>query len=148
MANQYTYSIAGLELTKSFESCRLTAYRDSGGVWTIGFGHTGEDVHPGLLITQAQADALLIQDMQVAVNAVNRLVTVSLNQNQFDALVDFTFNLGEGTLARSTLLRVLNAGNYDDAADDLLVWDHVDGQVVAGLLRRRRAEQDLFNREC
>lgn len=140
----HTYSNNGLEFTKGFEACRLTAYQDSGGVWTIGWGST-RDVHPGMVITQAQADALLVKDMQVAVDAVNRLVTVPLSQNQFDALTDWTFNLGEGTLARSTLLRVLNAGKYDYAADQFLAWDHLGGKVVDGLLRRRRAERDLFN---
>lgn len=146
MANQYTYSGAGLELTKGFESLRLGAYLDSGGVLTIGYGHTGPDVHPGMVITQAQADALLVKDVQVAVMAVNRLVMVSLNQYQFDALVDWTFNLGEGTLARSTLLRLLNAGKYEEAATEFLVWDHMGGKVVPGLLRRRRAEMEMFNK--
>jgi lysozyme len=144
--NNYTYSNNGLELTKGFEACRLSAYRDIKGVLTIGFGHTGPEVHPGMVITEAEADALLVKDMQVADLAVNRLVTASLSQNQFDALVDFTFNLGEGVLARSTLLRVLNTGKYDYAADQLLAWDHAGGQVVAGLLRRRRAEMELFNK--
>lgn len=148
MTNNYTYSNNGLELTKGFEACRLTAYQDSGGVLTIGFGHVGSDVHLGMTITQDQADALLDKDVQVAVDAVNRLVAVSLSQNQFDALVDFTFNLGEGVLARSTLLKMLNAGKYDYAAAQFLVWDHVNGRAVAGLLRRRRAEMELFNKRA
>jgi lysozyme len=148
MTNNYTYSNAGLALTKEFEGLRLTPYQDSGGVWTVvGYGHTGPNVHPGMVITQAEADALLVKDVQVAVDAVNRLVTASLNQNQADALIDFTFNLGEGVLARSTLLRLLNAGKYDYAADQFLAWDHAGGVVVPGLLRRRLAEMELFNEE-
>jgi len=146
MAHNYVYSKAGLDLTKEFEGLRLTAYRDSGGVWTVGYGHTGPDVRPGMVITQAEADALLAKDAQVAVDAVNRLVMVSLKQNQFDALVDFTLNLGEGVLVRSTLLKMLNAGDFDGAAQQLLAWDHAGGVVMPGLLRRRRAEMDLCNK--
>ena len=80
----------------------------------------------------------------MAADAVNRLVTATISQSQFDALVDFTFNLGEGVLARSTLLRMLNAGKYDYAADQFLAWDHAGGKVVAGLLRRRQVEKDMF----
>jgi lysozyme len=140
----HTYSKDGLELTEEFEACRLTAYLDIKGVLTIGFGHTGPDVHPGMVITQAEADALLVKDVQVAVVAVNRLVKVNLSQNQFDALTDWTFNLGEGTLARSTLLRDLNAGDYAGAAQQFELWDHAGGVVMLGLLRRRQAERDLF----
>jgi lysozyme len=141
MAN-LSFSPAGLDLTKKFEGLELSAYADSGGVWTIGYGHTGPGVHPGLKITQAEADAFLESDVAGAVTAVNRFATVSLNQNQFDALVDFTFNLGPAVLAHSTLLRDVNAGNF--AADQFQLWDHVKGVVVTGLLTRRKAEAVLF----
>jgi len=126
---------------------RLTAYQDSVGVWTIGYGHTGSDVRPGLTITQEQASALLQQDVAGAVAAVNRLVTVTLTQNQFDALVDFTFNEGQGNLASSTLLRELNAGNTAGAAAQFLVWVYAGGVQLPGLVKRRQAEAALFQSE-
>jgi lysozyme len=143
MAN-LTYSDAGFTLTKGFEGLRLTAYADQGGVWTIGYGHTGPGVHAGLTITQDQADAFLHSDVAGSVACVNRLVTANINQNQFDALVDFTFNLGCASLAQSSLLRFVNAGDFASAAPQFLLWDHVHGVVIPGLLRRRQAEQTLF----
>ncbi len=95
---------------------------------------------PGLTITQEQASALLLQDVASAVAAVNRLVTVPLTQNQFDALVDFTFNSGQGNLASSTLLRELNAGNTAGAAAQFLVWVYAGGVKLPGLVKRRQAE--------
>ncbi|MFZ0312971.1 MAG: lysozyme [Candidatus Korobacteraceae bacterium] len=142
--NNLSYSSTGLALTEEFEGLRLTAYQDSVGVWTIGYGHTGSDVQPGLTITQEQAGALLLQDVAGAVAAVNRLVTVPLTQNQFDALVDFTFNLGQGNLASSTLLRELNAGNTAGAAAQFLVWVYAGGVKLPGLVKRRQAEAALF----
>jgi lysozyme len=141
----FVYSDAGLTLTKNFEGCRLSAYADQGGVWTVGYGHTGPGVHAGLTITQDQADTFLISDISGAVACVNRLVTSSLVQCQFDALVDFTFNLGCACLANSTLLRAVNAGDFDGAANEFLRWDHVNGMVVPGLLRRRQAEAQMFS---
>ena len=142
--NNFTYSQNGLNLTKQFEGLDLNAYQDQVGVWTIGYGHTGKDVHPGLTITQQQADNLLMQDTQSAAAAVNRLVTVAINQDEFDALVDFVFNLGQNALAGSTLLRKLNAGDFAGAAAEFPKWCHAGGKVVAGLVRRRQAEQQLF----
>jgi len=144
MPNNMSYSKKGLALTEEFEGLRLTAYQDSVHVWTIGYGHTGPDVHPGLTITQQQAADLLMQDVSKAVAAVNRLVTVPLTQNQFDALVDFTYNLGEGSLGGSTLLREVNAGNFDAAAAQFVRWDKAGGVELAGLKRRREAEAALF----
>jgi lysozyme len=141
----FSYDDAGLKLTKSFEGLSLSAYADQGGVWTIGYGHTGPGVHAGLTITQEQADAFLESDVAAAVTAVNRLVTSAINQNQFDALVDFAFNLGVASLSQSTLLRDVNAGNFAAAGPQFLLWDHVHGVVVPGLLRRRQAEETLFN---
>jgi len=145
--NNLSYSSTGLALTEHFEGLRLTAYQDSVGVWTIGYGHTGSDVRPGLTITQEQASALLQQDVAGAVAAVNRLVTVTLTQNQFDALVDFTFNEGQGNLASSTLLRELNAGNTAGAAAQFLVWVYAGGVQLPGLVKRRQAEAALFQSE-
>jgi lysozyme len=141
-----TYSETGLALTRSFEGLRLTAYPDLGGVWTIGYGHTGPGVHTGLTITREQAEALLAADIARAATAVHHLVTVTITQNQFDALVDFAFNLGPTTLANSTLLRDLNSGDIPSAAAQFERWDHVRGTVVPGLLRRRKAEAALFTR--
>jgi len=142
--NNLQYGKRGLALTQSFEGLRLKAYQDIVGVWTIGYGHTGKDVHPGMVITQDQAAAYLLEDIQAAVKAVNRLVTAPLTQEEFDGLVDFTFNCGDSALAKSTLLRMLNAGDLKGAAEQMLLWNHAGGKVVAGLLRRRQAEQDLF----
>jgi lysozyme len=139
-----TYSEEGLQLTEKFEGLRLTAYKDSVGVPTIGYGHT-RGVAMGMTCTQEQAEQWLQEDVQIAVDAVNRLVTVELTQNQFDALVDFTFNLGTGSLQNSTLLRLLNASNYTGAANEFERWDKAGGQTLPGLLKRRQAERDLFN---
>lgn len=138
------YSPDGLKLTESFEGCRLAAYLDSVGVPTIGYGHT-HGVTMGMTCTQEQAEQWLQEDIQVAVQAVNNLVTVPLTQQQFDALVDFTFNLGTGALQHSTLLRLLNSGNYQGAAGEFEKWDKAGGKVLPGLLRRRQAERDMFN---
>lgn len=135
---------AGLALIKGFEQCRLIAYQDQHGVWTIGWGHTGPEVHEGLQWTQAQADGALEADLQAAVSAVNRSVRVAVNQNQFDALVSFVFNVGAEAFAGSTLLRLLNGGYPNLAASQFPYWDHVDGVENNGLLHRRDAEQQLF----
>jgi lysozyme len=139
------YSRTGEQLTEHFEGCRLTAYQDVKGLWTIGVGHTGPEVCEGLVWTQEQADAQLLKDIQNAVDHVNRLVTVPLTQDEFDALVDFIFNVGSGNFDRSALLRLLNAGDYQGAAAQFDLWDHAGGKVVAGLLRRREAEKAEFN---
>jgi lysozyme len=143
MANM-SYSAAGLTLTKNFEGLVLSAYADQGGVWTIGYGHTGPGVYAGLTITEEQADTFLESDVAGAAAGVNRMAKVDLSQNQFDALVDFAFNLGVASLSQSTLLRFVNEGNFKSAAPQFLLWDHVRGIVNAGLLRRRQAEMALF----
>lgn len=139
-----TISDAGMALVQQFEGLRLTAYRDVVGILTVGYGHTGKDVKPGEEISQTQARALLISDLQAAVAVVNHVVKVPLTQNQFDALVDFAYNAGIGALTRSTLLLKLNAGDYAGAAALFAEWDHAAGKVVPGLLRRREAEAALF----
>lgn len=142
--NQFTYGGKGLALTEQFEGCRLTAYQDQVGVWTIGYGHTGPEVCAGMTITAEEAEALLEKDIRSAAECVNNLVSVRLTQEEFDALVDFVFNLGAGAFQRSTLLRQLNAGNFAAAAAQFAIWDRAGGEVVAGLLRRRQAETALF----
>jgi lysozyme len=144
MAN-FKYGASGLALTERSESLRLDAYQDSVGVWTIGYGHTGTDVREGLTITEAQAVVLLSADVAWAVTCVNKFVTAAINQNQFDALVDFTFNLGGASLAQSMLLRLLNAGDFAGAAAQFLRWNKAGGKVLRGLTIRRQAEMDLFN---
>lgn len=143
--NNLSYSTNGLSLTERFEGCQLTAYQDQVGVWTIGYGHTGPDVAQGLTITMDQAQALLMRDVGSAVACVNKVVAVQLTQGEFDALVDFVFNLGTAAFQGSTMLRLLNAGEYANAATQFDLWDHAGGAVVAGLLRRRQAETALFN---
>lgn len=133
----------GLELIKRFEGCRLAAYQDSVGVLTIGYGHT-RGVKRGDRITQAQADEFLAQDAAGAAADVSRRVNVPLNQNQFDALVSFTFNLGDGNLKSSTLLRRLNEGNYRAAAEQFGRWVFAGDVLREGLVRRREAEKSLF----
>lgn len=137
----------GLELIKSFEGCRLEAYPDpgtKGAPWTIGWGHTG-GVTPGMRITQQEADDLLAEDVGKAAEVVARWVTVPLNQNQFDALTSFVYNCGAGNFQQSTLLRLLNEGNFGGAADQFPRWTHGGkGEVLPGLVRRRAAERSLF----
>lgn len=135
---------AGTALIQGFEKLDLCAYLDQGGVWTAGWGHTGPDVTEGTICTIAQAAAWFAQDTQTVVDAVNRSVTVPLSQNQFDALVAFTYNVGAGSEAHSTLVRLLNAGNVAGAANEFPRWDLVKGVPSAGLARRRAAEQALF----
>jgi lysozyme len=142
--NNLTYSAKGLALTQQFEGCRLTAYQDQVGVWTIGYGHTGSDVTPGLTITEEQSKALLAKDVCSAAACVNNVVTVKLAQEEFDALVDFVFNLGAGAFRGSTMLRLLNVGDFEGAAAQFERWSRAGGVIVAGLLRRRQAEASLF----
>ncbi|UJB32647.1 MULTISPECIES: lysozyme [Chromobacterium] len=137
-------SANGVKLIQQFEGLRLKAYQDAVGVWTIGYGHTGPDVTPGLVISQAQADALLARDLNRFETGVSRLVSVPLNQNQFDALLSFSYNLGLGSLQNSTLLRLLNQRDYAGAAAQFPRWNKAGGKVLPGLTRRRAAEQALF----
>lgn len=140
------YSLNGLELTERFEGCRLVAYRDQGGVLTIGYGHTGSDVYPGRIITSDVAQALLKSDVHAAVACVNDSVEVPITQNEFDALVDFTFNVGTRNFKKSTLLKDLNLRNYAEAAAQFSLWVNAGGHRVPGLVERRKEEHDLFVR--
>ncbi len=137
-------SLAGLAHLKQFEGLRLQPYTDSAGKWTIGYGHlikTGESFDT---ITEGQAAALLADDVGTAEDAVNALVKVPLTQPQFDALVSFVYNVGVGAFRRSTLLRLLNAGDYAGAAGQFPLWRNAGGRVVQGLVNRRAAEVALF----
>lgn len=136
---------SGLAIEKKFEGGPfLQAYRCPAGVWTIGYGHT-RDVVEGMTCTVAQAEAWLLEDNEDAQDNVSREVSVPLNDNQFSALVSFVFNLGAGALAHSTLLRLLNAGKYDEVPGQLAQWCHADGVTLEGLVRRRAAEAALWN---
>ena len=136
-------SSGGLDLIKSHEGLRTSAYQDPVGVWTIGYGHTGT-AKPGQKITEAQAEQLLRKDVGWAEDAVRKNVKVPLTQGQFDALVSFTFNLGAGALGRSTLLKKLNAGDYAGAQAEFGKFVHAGGRVLPGLVRRRGEEAALF----
>ncbi|HET8689174.1 MAG TPA: lysozyme [Methanosarcina sp.] len=143
------YSNNGLELTKSSESFSAKAYKDSGGVWTVGWGTTrinGRPVNKDDVVDELYALVLLKEDVASACETVNRLVTVPLNQNQFDALVDFVYNLGEEQFARSTLLKKLNAKDYVGASNEFQKWVFDNGQVLKGLVVRRAKEKALFNK--
>jgi len=138
----------GIALIKQFEDCKLTAYQDSVGVWTIGYGWTqpvdGKTIRAGMTIKQETAERLLKTGLVSYESDVSRLVKVRLTQGQFDALVSFTYNLGARSLSTSTLLRKLNAGDYAGAADEFLRWNKAGGKVLNGLTRRREAERALF----
>jgi lysozyme len=142
--NDFEYSDTGLALTRSFEGLRLEAYRDSAGIWTIGYGHTGPEVRAGLRISETQAVALLRADLAAAVHCVRCAVRTPLGQHQFDALVDFCFNAGRGNFLSSTLLRCVNRGDLQAAVQQFGLWMHAGGEVIPGLERRRAAEASLF----
>lgn len=151
--NDFRISNFGLDIIKAFEGLRLTAYRCAAGVWTIGYGHT-KDVKEGDKCTVSQADAFLREDIAGFERDIKILVKVPLNQNQFDALVSFTFNVGsdidadpipEG-LGDSTLLRKLNEGDYIRATLEFPKWNKAGGKVLPGLVKRRAAEQNLFSK--
>ncbi|HAS0832443.1 MULTISPECIES: lysozyme [Enterobacter] len=138
----------GIALIKEFEGCKLTAYQDSVGVWTIGYGWTqpvdGKPIRAGMTINQETAERLLKTGLVSYESDVSRLVKVGLTQGQFDAMVSFTYNLGARSLSTSTLLRKLNAGDYVGAADEFMRWNKAGGKVLNGLTRRREAERALF----
>lgn len=139
-------SAAGLALLKQFEGFRSHVYLDIQGLPTIGYGHKLH--HPESFphgVSESQATEILVADVHDAEQAVERLVRTSLTQGQFDALVDFCFNLGQGRLAASTLLADLNSGRYDAAAEQLLLWDHAGTQENTALRTRREAEFHLWH---
>jgi lysozyme len=133
-----------VRIIKKYEGCRLTAYRDPVGIWTIGYGQTA-GVHQGMVITQAEADADLLKEITQRANFVNKVVTAGINDNELCALISFCYNVGNGALQRSSLLRKLNA-DYprEEVAAEFLKWDRAGGKVLLGLTRRRRSERLLF----
>lgn len=138
-------SQSGIDLIKNFEGFSATPYVCAGGKNTIGYGHVikPEERHHKI-IDQDFAEKLLIGDLAVAEHAVKDLISVPLNQNQFDALVSFTFNLGTGSLQKSTLRKKLNRGDYLGAANEFDRWVYAKGTRLMGLIRRRKAERELF----
>jgi lysozyme len=135
----------GLDRIQDLEGTRYVAYYDGGGVITNGVGHTGPDVFEGQRVDQAQVMAWLQEDVKDAEDAVRTLVRVPLSQNQFDALVSFVFNIGGGAFADSTMLRMLNKGDYEGAAKQFPRWNKDNGKTIAGLTKRRLLEQAVFN---
>lgn len=135
----------GLDLIKGFEKFSPYRYICPAGKPTIGYGHV---IQPGEefpeVLTLSDAEALLAKDLERFERKVHGLVTVPLTVGQADALVAFAFNVGAGAFRGSTLLKKLNASDYDGAAAEFLKWDHCNGKVLAGLTRRRKAERDLF----
>ena len=134
----------GLDLIKFFEGIELNAYKCAAGVWTIGYGHT-KGVKEGDSISEEQANEMLAEELKEYENYINTLVTVELNQDQFDAMVSWVYNLGGGNLKASTLLKVLNAGDYDGVPAQMMRWNKAGGKVLEGLTKRRQAEADLFS---
>ena len=138
----------GLRLIKQWEGKKLVAYKDPVGIWTIGYGHTDAagppKVTPGLRITEAEADEILKRDLGQYEQAVAQAVKVPLTDNQFAALVSFTYNLGPANFRKSTLLKKLNAGNYDAVPGELAKWNKAGGKVLNGLSNRRAAEAGLW----
>lgn len=132
----------GLNLLKTFEGLKLKAYQDVAGICTIGYGHTGKDVYPGLEITEEQACNLLSHDLELVEAGVTRLVKMPINANQFSAFVCFSYNVGLGAFQASTLLKLFNENK--NCSEEFLKWIKSDGKVIEGLLARRLAERRLF----
>ena len=141
-------SLEGRKFIESFEARRLKAYRDSVGVWTIGIGHTSmagsPTVNPGMMITDQQCDDIFDADLRPVERKVEELVKVPISQKQFDALVSFSFNVGTGALAKSTLLKRVNAHQFDLVPAEFMKWANAGGKELSGLVRRRRAEAAMW----
>ena len=133
----------GIDLIKHFEGCELQAYQCAAGVWTIGYGHT-KGVQPGDQWSEDHANHMLEVELEEYENYVSTAVTVPLSQNQFDALVSWVYNLGNGNLTSSTMLKVLNSGDYAGVPAQIKRWNKAGGKVLEGLTRRRQAEADMF----
>ena len=146
--DQMVVSLFGIDLICGFEGLRLKAYDDGVGVWTIGFGTTvypnGIRVKKGDTCTEAQAKAYMVYDLKKFESAVNNAVTVPLNQNQFDALVSLTYNIGPSAFSKSTLVKKLNAGDIRGAAEQFDVWVNAGGKRMQGLVNRRAKEKEVF----
>ena len=136
-------SQAGFVLIKKYEGLRTNAYLCPANVWTIGYGHT-KGVKQGQMISHLEAEKLLKEDLAIYEKAVVRLITVPLNQNQFDALVSLVFNIGVGAFSNSTLLKLLNYQDYGKAGSEFSRWVRGGGKILPGLVNRRKDEHDLF----
>ena len=141
-------SAAGLAVVKEFEGLKLKAYKCPAAVWTVGYGHTSAAgnpiVTPDLVISNDEAEQILERDMVQYEDGVRKFVKVELTQNQFDALVDFAYNAGVGALQKSTLLKKVNAGKFDEVPAEFMKWTKGGGKELPGLVRRRRAEVKLW----
>lgn len=139
----------GIDVMHFFESCKLAAYPDpgskDGNPWTIGWGHTGKDIVKGVVWTQEMADEMFIKDIHYFERGVLSIVKVPLAQGHFDALVCFAYNVGLDNFRRSTLLKKLNVADYTGASLEFSKWNKNDGKVMRGLVRRRAAEEGLYN---
>ena len=136
-------SAEGLALIKKFEGLELEAYQCAAGVWTIGYGHT-KDVQPGDVWSESHANHMLEVELEEFEEYINDNVTANLSQNQFDALVSWVYNLGPANLKASTMLKVLNSGDYEGVPAQIKRWNKAGGKVLQGLIRRREAEALLF----
>lgn len=134
---------AGLDLIKEFEGCKLSAYQDQAGIWTIGYGST-TDVDESLVISQSEANTRLLNDLHLTEASVTEAVKVPLNDNQFSALVSLAYNIGIGHLLHHTLLSLVNQGKFEAAAEHFVLYNKTGGMVSEGLTRRRLAEKALF----
>ena len=143
MNNELKTSQEGISLIKSFEGCELTAYRCSADVPTIGYGHTA-GVSDGDTCTQEEAETMLAEDLVEFEDYVKNYVESELQQNEFDALVAWTYNLGPANLKESTMLKELNSGNFEEVPRQMKRWNRAGGEVLDGLIRRREAESRLF----
>jgi len=141
--NKMKISEDGLELIKKFEGCETTAYQDSVGVWTIGFGHT-KGVEEGQTCSIEDAESMLADEMDEYEGYINNMVKVELQQHEFDALVAWVYNLGPTNLGESTMLKVLNGGQFDRVPDEMNRWTRAGGEILEGLVRRRQAESLMF----
>ena len=147
MNNDLKTSQEGISLIKSFEGCELTAYRCSANVPTIGFGHTA-GVSDGDTCTQEEEETMLAEDLEEFEDYVKNYVESELQQNEFDALVAWTYNLGPANLKESTMLKELNSGNFEEVPRQMKRWNRAGGEVLDGLIRRREAESRLFKGEA
>jgi len=142
--NKMQISQEGIDLVKQFEGLELKAYQCAAGVWTIGYGYT-KGVMEGDTWSEEKSDHMLLHEFANEYeNVVNACVKVPINQCQFDALCSFVYNLGGNALATSTLLKVLNSGDYNGVPEQIKRWNKAGGKVLAGLVRRRSAESELF----
>ena len=138
---------AGIDIIKQSEGCRLKAYKCPAGVWTIGYGHTKGVTPNSVFQSQDEAEQLLIKDLIEYSSAVEALIVVPLNDNQFSSLVSFTYNVGIGALKNSTLRKKLNTGDYKSVPEQMIKWTKGGGKILPGLVQRRNLEIELFRKE-